>query len=50
MREKMMDIKQYVKIAGKVISVLSIIFILYAIFRTDFKLSEVTDWGMFLTV
>ena len=50
MREKMMDMKKYVKIAGKVISVLSIIFILYAIFRTDFKLSEVTDWGMFLTV
>lgn len=44
------DKKNVVKFVGNVVSALSILFILAALFRTDFASLPVTDWRMFLPV
>lgn len=42
--------KKYVKLMGNAVSVLSILFILAALFRTDFSVIPVTDWRGFLMI
>lgn len=43
-------LKKYAKMAGNVLSALSVIFVLSALFRTGFDWAAVTDWRMFLCV
>ncbi len=43
-------VKKGVKVLGKLVSVLSIVFIVYAVYKLGFDFSAVDNWGIFLGV
>lgn len=49
-QETKKDLKNVGKIFGKIISILSIVFIVYAIYKLGFDFGSITDWPVFLGV
>jgi uncharacterized membrane protein YbhN (UPF0104 family) len=49
-KEQMDNLKKWGKLLGRLISWLSILFIIYAIYRLGFDFSTITNWPLFLAI